>query len=87
MSKNMSLLNTRLPGLLPRVVWTPALMVCIAIDSALSHIVLHLQYFAKGCHVVMFLERFLLFDAFFHTQHWIVDFFQQYVHISDVTIL
>ena len=36
MFKNMSLLNTRLPGLLPRVVWIPALMACIAIDSASS---------------------------------------------------
>ncbi len=36
MLRNMSLLNTRLPGLLPKVECTPACMVCIAIDNALS---------------------------------------------------
>jgi hypothetical protein len=36
MFKNMSLLKTRLPGLLPKVVWTPVRIVCVAIDSASS---------------------------------------------------
>jgi hypothetical protein len=35
MLRNMSLLNTRLPGLLPKMECTSAHMVCIAIDNAL----------------------------------------------------
>jgi hypothetical protein len=34
--RNMSLLKTRLPGLLPKVECIPALIACIAMDSALS---------------------------------------------------
>jgi hypothetical protein len=37
-------------------------------------------------HVTTFSERFPLFDAFFHTQHWTVDFCSS-AYISDVTIL
>ena len=36
MFKNMSLLNTKFPGLLPKVVCTPVRMACMAIDSASS---------------------------------------------------
>jgi hypothetical protein len=32
MFKNMSLLNTKLPGLLPSVVCTPALIACVAME-------------------------------------------------------
>jgi hypothetical protein len=34
MFKNISLLNTKLPGLLPNVVCTPMCMACMAVDSA-----------------------------------------------------
>ncbi len=34
MLQNMSLLNARLPGLLPRVEFIAALMACIAMDEA-----------------------------------------------------
>jgi hypothetical protein len=68
MLRNMSLLNTRLPWLLPKVECTPTCMACIVIDNASSlHIVLHWQYFAGDYHVIMFLEHFPLFGAFFHT--------------------
>ena len=33
---DLSLLNTKEPGLLPRVVWIPALIACVAMDSASS---------------------------------------------------
>ena len=36
MLRNISLLNTSEPGLLPRVVCTPVLIACKAIDNALS---------------------------------------------------
>ena len=36
MLRNMSLLNTSQPGLLPRVVCTPVLIACEAIDNASS---------------------------------------------------
>jgi hypothetical protein len=36
MLRNMSLLNVRLPGLLPRVEYIAALVACIAMDKALS---------------------------------------------------
>jgi len=36
MFKNMSLLKTKLPGLLPSVVCTPALIACDAMESASS---------------------------------------------------
>ncbi len=36
MFRNMSLLKTEEPGLLPSVVWIPALIACIAMDSASS---------------------------------------------------
>ena len=36
MFKNMSLLKTKLPGLLPSVVCTPALIACVAMESASS---------------------------------------------------
>ncbi len=36
MFRNMSQLKIRLPGLLPKVVWMPVLMACVAIDSASS---------------------------------------------------
>ncbi len=36
MFRNMCLLKTRLPGLLPKVVWMPVCMACVAIDSASS---------------------------------------------------
>ena len=36
MFRNMSLLKTKEPGLLPRVVWIPALIACVAMDSASS---------------------------------------------------
>ncbi len=36
MLKNMSLLKTKLPGLLPRVVCTPALIAYVAMESASS---------------------------------------------------
>jgi hypothetical protein len=39
--RNMSLLKTRLPGLLPKVVWMSVFMACVAIDSASS-----MKYFA-----------------------------------------
>jgi len=37
MFKNMSLLKTKLPGLLPSVVCTPALIACVAMESASSY--------------------------------------------------
>ena len=67
--RNMSLLKTRLPGMLPKVDCTPACMTCIAIDNASSTYCSALAIFLGGYHVVVFLEHFLLFDAFFHTQH------------------
>ena len=36
MLRNMSLLNTSEPGLLPRLVYTPVFIACEAIDNALS---------------------------------------------------
>ena len=36
MFRNTSLLKTRLPGLLPKVVWMLVRMACVAIDSASS---------------------------------------------------
>ncbi len=36
MVRNMSLLKTKLPGLLPKVVWMPVCMTCVAINSASS---------------------------------------------------
>jgi hypothetical protein len=45
---NMSLLNTRLPGLLPKVEGTPAHMACIAIDNALSTYCAALAIFCGG---------------------------------------
>ncbi len=36
MFRNTSLLKTRLPGLLPKVVWMPVRMACVAINSASS---------------------------------------------------
>ncbi len=56
--RNMSLLNTRLPGLLPEVECTPACMVCIAIDdipyifiynSNLSPYVLYIYFLLATC--------------------------------------
>jgi hypothetical protein len=48
MLRNMSLLNTRLPGLLPKVDCTPARMVWIAIDNALSTYCAALAIFCGG---------------------------------------
>jgi hypothetical protein len=86
MLRNMSLLNTRLPGLLPKVECTPACMAFIAIDNASSTYCAALAIFVEDSHVTTFSERFPLFGAFFHTQHWTVDFFSS-AHIFDVTIL
>jgi hypothetical protein len=48
MLRNMSLLNTRLPGLLPKVECTPARMACMAIDNALSTYCAALANFCGG---------------------------------------
>jgi hypothetical protein len=48
MLRNMSLLKTRLPGLLPKVEYIPACMVCIAIDNALSTYCSVLAIFCGG---------------------------------------
>ncbi len=48
MLRNMSLLNTRLPGLLPKVECTPARMVCIAIKNASSTYCAALAIFYGG---------------------------------------
>jgi hypothetical protein len=48
MLRNMSLLNTRLPGLLPKVECTPGCMACIAIDNALSTYCAALAIFCRG---------------------------------------
>jgi hypothetical protein len=68
MLRNMSLLNKKKPGLLPKVECTPARIAWQLIMLCL-HIVLHWQYFAGDYHVITFLEHFPMFDAFFHTQH------------------
>jgi hypothetical protein len=65
MLRNMSLLKTRFPGLLPKVECTPACMACIAIDNASCTC----NIFRGGYHVTVFLEHFPLSGAFFHTQH------------------
>jgi hypothetical protein len=67
--RNMSLLKTRLPGLLPEVECTPAHRACIAIDNASSTYCSALAIFLGGYHVIVFLEHFLLFGAFFHIQY------------------
>jgi hypothetical protein len=46
--RSMSLLNTRLPGLLPKVECTPARMACIAVDNALSTYCTVLVIFCGG---------------------------------------
>ncbi len=69
MLRNMSLLNTRLPGLLSKVECTPACMACMQLIMLHLHIVLHWQYFAGGYHVIVLIEHFSLFGASFHTQH------------------
>jgi hypothetical protein len=48
MLRNMSLLQTRLPRLLPKVECTPARMVCIAIDNASSTYCSALAIFCGG---------------------------------------
>ena len=45
---NMSLLNVRLPGLLPRIECIAALMACIAMDKASSTYSLVLAIFGGG---------------------------------------
>ncbi len=82
----MSLLNTRLPGLLPMVECTPACMACIAIDNAASTYCAALAIFCGGLPCNNVLRMFPTVDAFSHTQHWTVDFCNS-AHISDVTIL
>ena len=48
MYKNMSLLKTELPGLLPSVVCTPALIACVAMESASSTISFAVVIFCGG---------------------------------------
>jgi hypothetical protein len=48
MMRNMSLLNTRLPGLLPKVECTPARMACIAIDNSSSTYCAAFAIFCRG---------------------------------------
>jgi hypothetical protein len=55
----MSLLKTRLPGLLPKVECIPALIACMALDSALSADSFASAIFVVVHHVIMFLGHFL----------------------------
>ena len=65
MLRNMSLLNTSKPGLLPKVVCTPVLITCKAIYNALS-----IRSFAAitvigGPLVIRYVGSYLRFGAFF----------------------
>jgi hypothetical protein len=65
MLRNMSLLNTRLPGLLPKVECTPACMVCIAIDNASSKYCAALAMFCGGSPCNSVLRHFTCLVHFF----------------------
>ncbi len=59
----MSLLNIKLPGLLPRVVWTPVHIACMAIDNASSMKSLA-DVIPQVVHrAVVYVVHFLLSDA------------------------
>ena len=66
--RNMFLLKTKEPGLLPSVVCIPALIACMAMDSASSKILLQWQYFVVVHYVLEFLGHHPMFGAFFHIQ-------------------
>ncbi len=72
MSRNMSLLKTKLPGLLPRVVCILALIACIAMDSASSTNSFAVVMFVVVHYVIEFLGHCPLFGAFFHIWHLLV---------------
>jgi hypothetical protein len=86
MLRNMSLLNTRLPGLLPKVECTPAGMACIAIDNASSTYYAALAIFCGGLPGNIILRTFpTVWCILSHSIGlWI---FCSSAHISDVTIL
>jgi hypothetical protein len=81
MFRNMSLLKTRLPGLLSKVVWMPVCMACVAIDSVSSMKSFALERLVEVPRVGEFVERFLLFDASVHRLHWLVDFYSMMEHL------
>ena len=64
--RNMSLLKTKLPGLLPNVECIPSRIACIVIANASS-----MKSFARAAavHAVVSLKRFLLFDTCVHMLH------------------
>ncbi len=72
--RNMSLLKTRLPGLLPSVECIPALIACMEMDSTSSTNSFASTIFVVVHHVIMFLGRFPLFGVFYCKFHWIGDF-------------
>ncbi len=81
MLRNMPLLKTRLSGLIPKIVWMPVRMACVAINSILSmkSFALVTSHGGSPCRRVV--ERFPLFDASAHRLHWLVDFYLMLEHL------
>jgi hypothetical protein len=69
MFKNIFLLNTKFPGLLPYVVCRSVRMACMAIDSASSMQYLALVRLEEVHHAVSFVKCCPLFDASVHILH------------------
>ncbi len=85
MLRNMSLLKTRLPGLLPNMECTPACMACTAIDYASSTYCAAFSIFCGGLPCSSVLRTFpTVVASFTHSiRLWT---FCSSAHISDVTI-
>ena len=81
MFRNMSLLKMRLPGLLPKVVWMPVCMGCVAMDSASSMKSFALVTSRGGSPCRRVHRTFLPFDASIHRLQWLVDFYLMLGHL------
>ncbi len=87
MLRNMSLLNVRLPGLLPRVEFFAALMACIAMDKASSMYSLALAMFGGGSPCNNVLRTFPTVWVHSLTHGIRLRILGSGAHISDVTVL
>jgi hypothetical protein len=81
MFRNIYLFKTRLPGLLPKKVWMPVCVACVAIDSASSMKSFSFLISREVNCVEEFVERFLPFDVSIHRLHWLVDFYLMLEHL------
>jgi hypothetical protein len=72
--KHVPVIKTRLPGLLPSVECIPALIACMAMDSASSTNSFASAIFCGGSLCNNVLRTFPTFGAFFCKLHWIGDF-------------